>query len=316
MKYKFSEQTRKMLPMYAVGAVFVVVNLILDPSVLRNWRSTCAFFLQFAPLMACAMAQTCILLTGGIDLSIGMTVSMMTTILATTMGDGPLGIAFGVVVTLLSGAAVGLIMGSVVTFARIPAIIVTLAFSYVWKGVTLFILPRPGGYIPKVFTRFFSGRAMIPGAALVLIVAVVVWKLIKNSRLGVAIYAVGDNPKVAYANGINVNRSRLTAYALSGMFVAVSALLLVGQIGCGDPTIGPPFQMNSIAAAVLGGVAFTGGVGMMRGALIGAFINTSLLNILFFAGASPYFQKVVQGFILIAVIGVKAIEYYRKGDEE
>jgi ribose transport system permease protein len=316
MKGKITEQTRKMLPMYIVGLVFVVVNLILDPAVLRNWRSACAFALQFAPLMACAMAQTCILLTGGIDLSIGMTVSMMTTILATTMRDGPVGMAGSVLITLAAGAAVGLLMGSVVTFARIPAIIVTLAFSYVWNGVTLFILPRPGGYIPRVFTRFFTGRAMIPGAALVLILTVVIWKLIKNSKLGVAIYAVGDNPRVAYANGINVNRSRLAAYGISGMFVAIGAILLVGQIGCGDPTIGPPFQMNSIAAAVLGGVAFTGGVGMMRGALIGAFINTSLINVLFFMGTSPYYQRVVQGLILIAVIGVKAIEYYRKGGEE
>jgi ribose transport system permease protein len=300
--------------MYLLGVCFFVITIIMDPTIFGSWSRICTLALQFAPLMLCAMSQTCISLTGGIDLSIGVTLSMMTAVLATTMRDGPVGIAVSLGLTILSGAAVGLIMGGVVTFARIPAIIVTLAFSYVWKGVALFILPLPGGYIPRVFTRFMSGRYLIPGAALVVIIAVVLWKLVKNSKLGVAIYSIGDNPRVAYANGINVNAVRLAAYGIAGVFTAFAGMLLVGQTGCGDPNIGGPYQMNSIAAPVLGGVAFTGGVGQMRGVLIGAFIISSLVNILFFSGVSPFYQYIVQGFILIAVIGIKSIEYYRRGE--
>jgi ribose transport system permease protein len=315
MMLNFTEQTRKIFPMYILGIIFVLVNIIMDPSIVVNWNRACTIALQFAPLMLCGMAQTCILLTGGIDLSIGVTLSMMTAILATTMKDGAAGILGSIIITMLSGVAVGLVTGSIVTFARIPAIIVTLAFSYVWKGVTLFILPQPGGYIPRSYTRFMSGRYVIPGAALAVIVSVILWKGIKNSRLGIAIYAIGDNPRVAFANGINVNRTRLAAYGIAGVFTSIAGMLLVGQIGCGDPGVGAPFQMNSIAAPVLGGVAFTGGVGMMRGSLIGAFIISSLINILFFSGISPFYQYVVQGFILIAVIGIKAVEYYRRGGE-
>jgi ribose transport system permease protein len=315
MKLNVTEQTRKIFPMYVLGAIFIIVNMILDPSILGNWNRACTIALQFAPLMLCGMAQTCILLTGGIDLSIGITLSMMTAILATTMKDGAIGMIGSIVITMFSGVAVGLITGSIVTFARIPAIIVTLAFSYVWKGVTLFILPQPGGYIPRVYTRFMSGRYIVPGATLVVVISVIIWKLIKNSKLGIAIYAIGDNPRVAFANGINVNRTRLAAYGIAGVFTSIAGMLLVGQIGCGDPGVGVPFQMNSIAAPVLGGVAFTGGVGMMRGSLIGAFIISSLINILFFSGISPFYQYVVQGFILVAVIGIKAVEYYRRGGE-
>jgi ribose transport system permease protein len=316
MKPNFTAQTRKIIPMYILGVIFIIVNIILDPSILVNWNRACTVALQFAPLMLCGMAQTCILLTGGIDLSVGATLSMMTVILATTMKDGAAGMVLSIVITMLSGAAAGLVTGSIVTFARIPAIIVTLAFSYVWKGVTLFILPQPGGYIPRVYTRFMSGRFLVPGAAIVVIISVVIWKLIKNSKLGIAIYAIGDNPRIAFANGINVNRTRLAAYGIAGLFTSIAGMLLVGQIGCGDPSVGTPFQMNSIAAPVLGGVAFTGGVGMMRGSLIGAFIISSLINILFFSGISPFYQYLIQGFILIAVIGIKAIEYYRKGGRE
>jgi ribose transport system permease protein len=311
-----SAQTLKILPMYITGAAFVVVNIIFDPTVLYSWDRICTLSLQFAPLILCSMAQTCILLTGGIDLSLGVSLSLMTAILSTTMKDGFGGTLPSLLLTLCSGLLVGLVMGSVVTFARIPAIIVTLAFSYIWKGVTLYILPVPGGYIPRGFTRFMSGRYIVPGAALVILLSLLLWKLIKNSRMGVAVYAIGDNPRVAYENGINVNKTRLFSYCLSGVFIAIAGMLVVGQTGSGDPNIGRSYQMNSIAAPVLGGVAFSGGVGQMRGAVIGAFIIGSLINILFFSGISPFYQYVVQGFILIFVIGLKALDYYRKGTEE
>jgi ribose transport system permease protein len=311
-----SEQTKRILPMYITGVLFIVINIILDPSVLGNWDRICTLALQFAPLVLCSMAQTCILLTGGIDLSLGVSLSMMTAILATTMKDSPGGVAFALFLAAVTGIVIGLIVGSVVTFARIPAIIVTLAFSYIWKGVTLYILPVPGGHIARSFTRFMSGRYVLPGALLMIVLALLIWKCVKNTRMGIAIYAIGDNSRVAYENGINVNRTRLFAYCLSGLFVAMAGMLLVGQTGSGDPNIGNSYQMNSIAAPVLGGVAFSGGIGQMRGTVIGAFIIGSLVNILFFSGVSPFYQYLVQGSVLILVIGFKAVNYYRKGGEE
>lgn len=307
---------RKMLSVYVIGAIFVIVNIALDPKVLTSWDRFCTLSLQFAPIMICAMAQSCIMLTGGIDLSLGVTMSLMTAILAQTMGNGAGGIAGPVLLSLAAGVAIGLVMGSVVTFGRLPAIIVTLAFSYIWKGVALYILPVPGGYVPPGFVRFMSGAYGIPGAALTVVACLVLWSLFKNTRAGLAIYATGDNPKSAYANGINIVRARITAYVVSGMLTAVGGMLLVAQMGSGDPNVAVPYQMNSIAAAVLGGVSFLGGVGQMKGAVIGAFVITSLINILFFSGISPFWQYVVQGAILIVAIGIKAIGYYRSGGEE
>ncbi|MCD7897733.1 MAG: ABC transporter permease [Planctomycetaceae bacterium] len=307
---------RKLLSIYILVAVFVAVNFYLDPMVFRSWDRFCTLSLQFAPLMICAMAQAAVMLTGGIDLSLGVTLSMMTAILATTMGSGPGGILFSVVLALAAGVGVGLVMGSVITFGRLPAIIVTLAFSYVWKGVALYILPVPGGNIPTAFSRFMSGADGIPGAAITVVLCLVGWKLFKNTRAGLALYATGDNAKAAYANGVNIVTARISAYIVSGMLMAVAGMLLVAQMGSGDPNVGLPYQMNSIAAAVLGGVSFLGGVGQMKGAVFGAFIITSLINILFFSGISAFYQYIVQGAILIVAIGVKAIGYYRNGGEE
>ncbi len=307
---------RKLLSIYILVAIFVAVNFYLDPMVFRSWDRFCTLSLQFAPLMICAMAQAAVMLTGGIDLSLGVTLSMMTAILATTMGSGPGGILFAIVVALAAGVGVGLVMGSVITFGRLPAIIVTLAFSYVWKGVALYILPVPGGNIPASFSRFMSGADGIPGAAITVVVCLIGWKLFKNTRAGLALYATGDNAKAAYANGVNIVTARISAYVVSGMLMAVAGMLLVAQMGSGDPNVGLPYQMNSIAAAVLGGVSFLGGVGQMKGAVFGAFIITSLINILFFSGISAFYQYIVQGGILIVAIGIKAIGYYRNGGEE
>ncbi len=307
---------RKLVSTYLMCLVFVLVNFWLDPLAFKSWERFCALALQFAPLMICAMAQSCVMLTGGIDLSLGVTLSMMTAILATTMSEGLGGIAWSLLLALGAGALVGLIMGSVITFGRLPAIIVTLAFSYVWKGVALYILPVPGGSIPAAFSRFMSGLDGIPGAAIAVIVCLALWKLFKNTRAGLAVYAAGDNAKAAYANGVNVKQARISAYVASGLLMAVAGMLLVAQMGSGDPNVGLPYQMNSIAAAVLGGVSFLGGVGQMKGAVIGAFIITSLINILFFSGISAFYQYIVQGAILIIAIGIKAISYYRSGGEE
>lgn len=307
---------KKMLPIYALFAIFIAVNIILDPMILKSWDRFCTLSLQFAPLMICAMAQTCVMLTGGIDLSLGVVMSLMTAVLATTMKDGIGGMAMSMALSLVAGAAIGVIMGGVVTYGRLPAIIVTLAFSYVWKGVALYILPIPGGYIPREFVKFMSGAYGVPGAAITVLLCLALWKAFKSTRAGIALYATGDNAKSAYANGINVVRARISAYVISGMLTAVGGMLLVAQMGSGDPNVAVPYQMNSIAAAVLGGVSFLGGVGQMRGAVIGAFIITSLINILFFSGISPFYQYVVQGGILIFAIGIKAIDYYRNGGKE
>ena len=154
-----------------------------------------------------------------------------------------------------------------------------------------------------------------PPAILIVVLTLLLWKLFKSTKPGLNIYAVGGNPKAAFENGINVKLTRIVAYVVSGVFLAIAGLILVGQTGSGDPNIGASYQMNSIAAAVLGGVSFLGGVGQMKGAVMGAFIFTSLVNILFFSGISPFYQYIVQGAILIIAIGLKAIHYYRKGGD-
>ena len=165
------------------------------------------------------------------------------------------------------------------------------------------------------FSSFLANGGFIPPAMVIVALALLLWKLFKNTKAGLDIDAVGGNPRASDESGLNVQRSKLLAYLVSGIFLGVGGLLLAGQISSGDPTIGASYQMNSVAAAVLGGVGFLGGVGQMKGAVMGAFIFTALVNLLFFSGMNAFWQYVVQGLILIAAIGFKVIGYYRKGGD-
>lgn len=308
-------QARKILSVYITFFIFLVATIVVDPKIFSGGNRIWSLSLQYAPLMLCAMSQAACMLVGGINLALGTAMSLMTTVCAVTMAPGALGMTQGIVCTLGAGALVGLTMGVFVVYGRLPDIIVTLAFSYVWKGLALIVLPTPGGYVNPNFTAFLSNGWFFPPAILIVALSLVLWKLFKTTKAGLNIYAVGGNARAAYESGLNVQRTKVTAYLVSGIFLGIAGLLLSGQISSGDPTIGNSYQMNSVAAAVLGGVSFLGGVGQMKGAVMGAFIFTALVNLLFFTGLNAFWQYVVQGLILIATIGIKAIGYYRKGGD-
>lgn len=308
-------QTHKIFSVYVTFLVFFIATIIVDPKIFSSGNRLWSLSLQYAPLMLCAMSQTACMLVGGINLALGTAMSLMTAICAVTMGPGTMGMIRGIVCTVGAGALVGLVMGLIIVYGRLPDIIVTLAFSYIWKGVALTVLPSPGGYVNPEFSKFLSSGGIFPPAILIVGLTLLGWKMFKTTKNGLNIYAVGGNARAAYESGINVKHTKLIAYLVSGIFLGIGGLLLAGQISSGDPTIGVSYQMNSVAAAILGGVSFLGGVGQMKGAVMGAFIFTSLVNLLFFTGLNAFWQYVVQGLILIAAIGFNAIAYYRKGGD-
>ncbi|MEG0450848.1 MAG: ABC transporter permease [Lysinibacillus sp.] len=309
---RIPQNHRELMSLYIAFAVLMLINYYLDPSMLTiNRMST--LLIQFMPLILVAIAQTLIMLTGGIDLSVGAVLSLMTTITAVTMVDSGMGIVTSIIVTCVCGMLIGLTTGVIVTYGRLPAIIVTLASSYIWHGVALFVLPIPGGHVAPSFTEWLTTPAIIPAGFIMIVVPVLIWKFVKNSKFGVSLYAVGDNPHAAYVSGIKTNKIRVMAYALAGLFIALAGIGLAGQTGTGDPNIGAPYTLNSIAAAVLGGISFFGGKGQIKGTIIGAIIIVSLMNILFFSGVSPFYQYIVQGLILIVAIGLRVLGRRSKG---
>jgi ribose transport system permease protein len=249
-----------------------------------------------------------VMLTAGIDLAVGSMVSLGAVVAATTMA-GPLGIAGGIAAVLVLGIAVGTSVGGVVSFGRLPAILVTLATSFILQGAALLVLPQPGGHIPPSLSRALAGTG--PAAALMLLALPLLWRLYLATPLGLALPAVGENPIGAYRSGVRVELVRMSAYALSGALQALAGLYLAALTGSGDPLIGMPLTLQAIAAAVLGGVGFLGGQGTIRGALAGSLLLSVLINVMFFLGLPPVAQYVVQGLIIVGAVTLPRLSWRR-----
>jgi ribose transport system permease protein len=260
-----------------------------------------------ATLALAAMGQTLVVLTGGFDLSTGAVVSLVNVILAIGMRPTAGSEVLFFLVAIGVGAIVGALNGFFVAFARMQSIVVTLATMFVVQGVTLLVMATPGGSIPQGFATFFTGSAVpniLPAPIAVILVAAVFWRLLKNSRFGVALYAAGSDESSARAAGIQTRLTRFLAYLLAGIFYGAAGAFISAQTGSADPLIGRPMLLEVFAAVVLGGTVFGGGRGGCVGSILGAYTLTMVVNILLVLNVSAYYSSIAEGVILLlAVLG-------------
>jgi ribose transport system permease protein len=259
------------------------------------------------PLCFAAMAQAVVVISGGIDLSIGSLMGVINVLSAREMVDMSFrqALAFSLLLIVLTALASGL-TGLVITLTRIPDIVVTLGMLFVWQGVALWIMEIPGGGVPIDFSELALtnlGSTVIPMAAVVVFAALLlVWVPLRWLRPGLAIYAVGSNRNSAYLSGIGVARTRVGAYMLAGVFTGLAGLALSASSGIGDPNSGATYTLNSVAAVVLGGVSLLGGVGGLVGVIAAAYVLTLSKIILLLRGTDPNYANVYQGALIILVV--------------
>jgi ABC-type sugar transport system ATPase subunit/ribose/xylose/arabinose/galactoside ABC-type transport system permease subunit len=299
-------------PIYGVTAIFALIYLYLsrDNFSLNTVNNLSAYLF---PLFLASMAQSVVMLTGGIDLATGQMMSLATVVLATQMYDSGGSMIKALLIVLVGGGLLGVFTGGIVTLIRLPAIIVTLATSFIWAGWALFVLSVPGGHLPRSFSGGFIGQIgnAIPVTLIVLAVVLIVWKWIKTTPLGLAIYAVGDNSRGAFVSGVPVKIAQISGYIIAGVMTAIAGIGLSAYAGTGDPLIGAPYTLASIAAAVLGGISFFGGEGQLKGTVAGALTLGLMTQVLFISGLSPAYQRVIYGAVLIVALGIKAFAAYR-----
>jgi len=254
------------------------------------------------PLVFAAVGQSFVILTKGIDLSVGGVVDLANAIAAVTMGKS-LGDALAwSTVILLVGAACGLVNGLLVALGRLQPIVVTLATLSIFQGLAIRVLPQPGGAIPAGYTNLLV-NPNDPFALIFIALLAIGWYAFRRSRTGVDLYAIGNDEAAARALGVNVLRTKIVAYVIDGTLAAAAGLFLAASATAGDATTGNSYTLSSIVAVVLGGVSLFGGRGSAIGAIAGAFITTLIVNILFFSHINPLYQSFYEGvFLLLAVV--------------
>jgi ribose transport system permease protein len=269
------------------------------------------------PLAFAAMAQAVIVISGGIDLSVGAQMALTNCIAAKLMeGKGMSSALLICVLVLAIGLAIGTLTGVTIVATGVPDIVVTLASSFIWAGVALLVLDTPGGGSPVEFqelTTMADVWEWIPNGLIILaIVFAVVWLPLRRTRLGLAIYAVGSDREAAYLSGVKVARTRVSAYALGGLFAAAGGLALTSTTGIGSPLSGELYTLNSVAAIVLGGVSLVGGKGGLLGPIIAAFIVSIVVAILVFWGVDSNYGQVIQGGLMVVVVMIGGLLLLRR----
>lgn len=263
-----------------------------------------------ATLALAAMGQTVVVLSGGFDLSAGAVVSLVNAGLATRMGPdlaSQVGWGLG---ALVIGAAAGGLNGALVAIARLQPIVATLATMFILQGLTLLVMPRPGGAIPPEFVAALTGDAvpdLLPAPVLVIAAAVCAWLLLRRTRLGVGIYAIGSDPVAAYAAGVPSRAALFSAYVAAGMFYGAAGAFVSAQTGSGDPLVGRPLLLETFTAVVLGGTLLGGGRGGCVGTVAGAYALLLMVNLLLAFNVPAYYSSIVEAAVLICAVLVGSL---------
>jgi ribose transport system permease protein len=254
-----------------------------------------------------AMAQSVIVISGGIDLSVGAMMVLANCIAARLMLDQDLGPVILVAVLVVAVAMVlsGLI-GAVTVASGVPDIVVTLAASFVLSGLALIVLDGPGGGTNLRFQELVVGGFDQPLPSILVLTAAMalVWVPFKRSRLGIATYAVGSDRAAAFLSGVRVGRTRVAAYVLAGFYSGLAGVVTTAFTGSGEPraSIGATATLTSVAAVVLGGVALLGGSGTLLGPVLAAFCLSLIPALMLGLGWDPNYAEVARGVIVIVVV--------------
>jgi ribose transport system permease protein len=271
------------------------------------------------PYAFATAGQTVVVISGGIDLSIAAMITLLSVSAAMLMkGQAE---EFGIVAVgaiLLFGLIVGAINGLAIVLTRVPDIVVTLAFFFIWEGAALMVTDKPDGTSAVWLREIIIGTVgadflptaitdWMPKALFILLAGLaVVFVPIRLSRLGLALYAVGSDRLAAFRSGVPVNRTRVAAYAIAGLFASMAGLIITFNTGVGTPLQGP-YLLASVAAVVLGGVSLAGGKGGFIGPIVAVFILRLVRQDMTFLSVDANIATVLEGAIMVAVVLVGGV---------
>ncbi len=260
---------------------------------------------QVSIIAIVSFGMTMVILTGGIDLSVGSMLAFSGAVTAGMIVNSGLNVFLAILIGLAAGTALGLFNGIAVAKAKLPAFIVTLAMMTIARGFTLiYTNGRPISGFDETF-RFFGagylGRIPVP-VVIMFLLLFIIYVLLKKTPLGRYIYAIGGNEKATKLSGINTDKIKIAVYALNGFLAAVSGIILTSRLNSAQPMAGEGYELDAIAAVVLGGTSLSGGSGGVVGTIVGALIIAVLNNGLNLLNVSSFYQLVAKGAVILLAV--------------
>ena len=295
---------------WIILGVLILFSAVSTPLFLRVRNLSNVFLRQPIGFGIASLAQAIIVITGGIDLSIGSVISLLTSLIAGFYKANPDMSVFQMASIVIGlGLAIGIVNGAVVVFLRVTPFMATLATMSIYQGLALFYLKKTIGGIPRTFRFIADGRFGAMPFSIILFICVIAacYFLLKKHKFGRHMYAVGSDPYVSMITGIAVNRVRFLAYVIGGALVAIASLYLAARMGGGGPKVGVGYELDTITAIVIGGVSLAGGTGSVFGVFGGVLIISIFSNIMNLLNVNAFVQIVLKGAVLIL-----AVSFYSK----
>lgn len=301
---KLSENISKLGPLLALIVLIVVVTAInpsfISPSNLLN------LLRQVAANGFIAFGMTFVILTGGIDLSVGSTLALSSALTAGLISNG-VNAMLAVLVGLVSGGFLGALNGILISKGKMAPFIATLATMTIYRGTTLvYTNGNPITGIGDSFFFSFIGRGYLFGipfpVVLMFLVFILLFLLLHKTSFGRKTYAIGGNEKAAYIAGVKIDKIKILIYTISGVMASVSGMIITSRLNSAQPTAGQSYEMDAIASVVLGGTSLSGGRGRIFGTLVGALIIGTLNNGLNLLGVSSFYQQIVKGIVIVIAV--------------
>ncbi len=294
-------------PVFGIILILVVMSAILavSTSEFLTSENLLSVFRQFSFIGIMAIGAVMVIITGGIDLSVGSVFAFAGVTSAYIMAKLDLGVPLGLLVGVVSGLAFGLVNGLCITKLKLPPFIATLGTMSIARGLSYALT---GGFpIPDLPPAFkFIGQGylgVIPFPVILLLVLAVIFTFfLRQTVLGRRIYATGSNEEAARVSGVNTTAVKIIVFALSGVLAGIAGMATAARLGVAQSTAGVGYEMDAIAAAIIGGASVTGGVGTVFGTIIGAAIMGVLKNGLILLSVSAYWQQTVIGVVIIAAV--------------
>jgi ribose/xylose/arabinose/galactoside ABC-type transport system permease subunit len=298
---------------FAILVAFVVVFAILNP-MFGSLGNAQVILLAASTAVLLAAGQAFVIITGGIDLSVGSVVGL--TGVTAAMAAQHHSAAWAVLVGVGTGVLAGLFNGATVAFGRVPPFVVTLGTMTIALGIGQILSNgSPVSNLPNGFVSIANDSWLgvpIPIVIMVVVFAVL-WVLLDRTRYGMNVYAIGGNPLAATIAGIKLRSMQVSVYCLSGALAGLTGVILASRVTAGIATTGSGYELDAIAAVVIGGVSLLGGRGRIAGALIGVLIITTLNNGLDILNVSSFYQDVIKGVLIIAAVWVDVRVARREG---
>ncbi len=312
--YWHREHRGTLLAIFAFVTMFAIYSFNHPVGLNANVATTAAN--KGVLLALVAMAQTVVVITSGIDLSVGAILVLANCLASRIVLGDPISTGMGVVGVLLVGCLCGALNGLIVVYGRLQPIVTTIATGAVFYGIALALRPVPGGDVNAQLAEALTGKLWLDiPASLVLLAAIVslVWVPYRRSVIGRATYAVGSSESAAYMSGVPIKAAKFTAYTLSGLLSAMAGLFVTFVTYSGEASAanGSTYTLFSIASVVLGGVSLFGGSGSAVGAVFGALMFRTIGDLMFVFNLEPLWQPLFQGLILLAAISLGAVRLFQ-----